>query len=154
MRARGVLPWSRKSVSLVAAASQERLCRKRQASFESTGSSLFGAVIVAGPSSGTEMVTWSDFVARRVCVQRDPVRDLSWSRHRSGVLDRKLEMRAGVGSAWVAKRTDWRSSRLAMAVTTGSEEESILVAWTMVWRWFSTQGSVSPRPPARLDAKK
>ena len=125
---------SLRSVSLAAAASRVRLCRKQQASFARTGSSYAGAVIVAGPSSGTEIVIGKAFVARRVCVQREDARERIRSRRRSGALLRKLEVSAGVGSACVAERTVCRSSPLATAVTTGSVDDSIFVACTMVWR--------------------
>jgi hypothetical protein len=48
--------------------------------------------------SGTVIVTWIDFVAWRVRVQREPVRDRMVSRRRSGVLERKEETREGLGS--------------------------------------------------------
>ena len=45
---------------------------------------------MAGPSSGTEIVIGKFFVARRVWVQSEAVRE-----RRSGALDRKLEVSAG-----------------------------------------------------------
>ncbi len=70
----------------------------------------------------------SRLVARRVRVQRDPVRWRNWSRRRSGAFDRKLEVSSGVGLDWVAKRTVWWSSARAIPVTVGSLEARILTA--------------------------
>ena len=72
------------------------------------------------------------FVALRVWVQREPVREQMDSRWRSGALEGKLEIREGVGSDCAAKRTVWRSSDLATEETVGSEEASILITWTIV----------------------
>jgi hypothetical protein len=47
-------------------------------------------------------------VALRVLVHREPVRERMDSRRRSGALERKLEIREGVGSDWAAKWTVWR----------------------------------------------
>ena len=66
------------------------------------------------------------------------------------MLDRKFEMRAGVGSDWVANRTVCLSSRLATAATAGSVDDNI---FTTVWMLFSVRRSVRPRPPARLATK-
>jgi hypothetical protein len=53
-------------------------------------------------------------------------------RRRSGALERKLEIREGVGSDCAAKWTVWRSSDLDTEKTVGSEEACILIAWTIV----------------------
>jgi hypothetical protein len=73
-----------------------------------------------GPTSGTLMVMRMVFVALRVLVHREPVRERMDSRRRSGALERKLEIREGVGSDWAAKRTVCRSSYLATVETVGS----------------------------------
>ena len=78
--------------------------------------------------SGTVIETLMDFVAWRVRVQREPVRDRMVSRRQSGVLERKEETREGLGSDWVAKRTVWRSSYLETVATVGSSKLSILTA--------------------------
>ena len=78
--------------------------------------------MLGGFESEREKLTDVDLVARRVRVQRDPVRLCTESKRRSAWFHRKAEKRAGVGSAWVAKRTVWQSSWVAMVETTGSEE--------------------------------
>ena len=109
-------------------------------------SSAYSCVeIDGGPTSGTLMVMRMVLVALRVWVQREPVQERMDSRRRSGALERKLEIREGVGSDWAAKRTVWRSSDLATVEMVGSEEASILIAWTMVCRSFLRVGSMKPR---------
>ncbi len=85
-------------------------------------------MIEGGLLSGTWMVISRCFVARRVRVHREPVRERMVSRRRSCTFDRKLKTKEGVGSDWAAKRTVWQSSLLATAATAGSEEASIFTA--------------------------
>ena len=55
--------------------------------------------------------------------------------------DKKSLIRVAVGLALAAKRTDCRSSALAMLATIGSVEDRIFIAWTMVWMSASRVGS-------------
>ena len=64
----------------------------------------------------------------------------------------KAETNAGDGFAWVAYRTVWFISLLAIVATVGSEEANSLRAWTTVWMSLSTTGSCTPRPPSSLEA--
>ena len=150
---RATFPWSGRSNNFFVARSCYNWWRKEHATFARRGP--LDSVEITGLSLlGTENEIFKRQQADLVQVHREWV----WYLMRLGCSlplvepERKSLVTAGDGFSRVANLTDAQSSDLAMDDTIGSEDDSILMPWTMVWMSTSTIGCWNASSPTLWDA--